>query len=61
MMNDPKYLRAPTIFEKFYESGAKIALVTAKDKLRTLLRQWFKNIMKKEQFVFLQRNQTKQQ
>ena len=37
MMNDPKYLRAPTIFEKYYEQGAKIALVTAKDKLRTLL------------------------
>tara|TARA_B100001175_G_scaffold313951_1_gene322413 strand:- start:513 stop:1760 length:1248 start_codon:yes stop_codon:yes gene_type:complete len=37
MMNDPKYLRAPTIFEKFYESGSKIALITAKDKLRTLL------------------------
>ena len=37
MMNDPQYLRAPTIFEKYYEAGAKIALVTAKDKLRTLL------------------------
>ncbi len=37
MMNDPKYLRAPTIFEKYYEVGAKIAVVTAKDKLRTLL------------------------
>ncbi|MBD1147324.1 phosphonoacetate hydrolase [Pelagibacterales bacterium SAG-MED31] len=37
MMNDPQYLRAPTIFEKFYDSGAKIAVVTAKDKLRTLL------------------------
>ena len=37
MMNDPKYMRAPTIFEKFYTSGSKIALVTAKDKLRTLL------------------------
>lgn len=37
MMNDPQYLRAPTIFEKYYEEGAKIALVTAKDKLRTLL------------------------
>ena len=37
MMNDPKYMRAPTIFEKFYNSGSKIALVTAKDKLRTLL------------------------
>ena len=37
MMNDPQYLRAPTIFEKFYDTGAKIAVVTAKDKLRTLL------------------------
>ena len=37
MMNDPQYLRAPTIFEKYYKTGAKIALVTAKDKLRTLL------------------------
>jgi len=37
MMNDPKYLRAPTIFQRYYETGAKIALVTAKDKLRTLL------------------------
>ena len=37
MMNDPQYLRAPTIFEKYYEAGAKIALVTAKDKLRSLL------------------------
>ena len=37
MMNDPQYLRAPTIFEKYYQTGAKIALVTAKDKLRTLL------------------------
>ena len=25
MMNDPQYLRAPTIFEKYYEAGAKIA------------------------------------
>ena len=37
MMNDPQYLRAPTIFEEYYKKGAKIALVTAKDKLRTLL------------------------
>ena len=37
MMNDPEFLRAPTIFEKYYEAGAKIAVVTAKDKLRTLL------------------------
>ena len=37
MMNDPQYLRAPTIFQKYYEAGARIALVTAKDKLRKLL------------------------
>jgi phosphonoacetate hydrolase len=37
MMNDPKWLRAPTIFEAFQKQGAKIAVVTAKDKLRLLL------------------------
>jgi phosphonoacetate hydrolase len=37
MMNDAKYLRAPTIFEAFQKAGAKIAVVTAKDKLRALL------------------------
>ena len=37
MMNDPQYLRTPTIFQKFYEQGAKIAVITAKDKLRGLL------------------------
>ncbi|MBN9602546.1 MAG: phosphonoacetate hydrolase [Afipia felis] len=37
MMNDPKYLRASTIFEAFYKAGAKVAVVTAKDKLRALL------------------------
>ncbi len=37
MMNDVRFLRAPTIFSKFYEAGARIAMVTAKDKLRALL------------------------
>jgi phosphonoacetate hydrolase len=37
MMNDARYLRAPTIFEAFQKAGATIAIVTAKDKLRTLL------------------------
>ena len=37
MMNDPKYLRAPTVFAAFSEAGAKLAVVTAKDKLRKLL------------------------
>jgi phosphonoacetate hydrolase len=37
MMNDPQYLRAGTIHAKFSQAGAKVAVVTAKDKLRTLL------------------------
>jgi len=37
MMNDVRFLRAPTVFSKFYEAGAKVAIVTAKDKLRALL------------------------
>jgi len=37
MMNDPRFLRAPTIFKAFYDAGAKVAIVTAKDKLRALL------------------------
>jgi phosphonoacetate hydrolase len=37
MMNDPKFLRAPTVFQGFYDAGAKVAVVTAKDKLRALL------------------------
>ena len=37
MMNDPSFLRAPTIFKGYYDAGARVAIVTAKDKLRTLL------------------------
>ncbi|MDB5537749.1 MAG: phnA [Devosia sp.] len=37
MMNDPKFLRAPTVFQAFYDAGARVAVVTAKDKLRSLL------------------------
>ncbi len=37
MMNDPKFLRTGTIFKAFHDAGAKIAIVTAKDKLRRLL------------------------
>ncbi len=37
MMNDVRFLRAPTIFSQFYEAGCRIAMVTAKDKLRALL------------------------
>jgi phosphonoacetate hydrolase len=37
MMNDPKFLRAPTILAGVHDAGAKVAMVTAKDKLRLLL------------------------
>jgi phosphonoacetate hydrolase len=37
MMNDPKFLRAPTILAAVLDAGRKVAMVTAKDKLRLLL------------------------
>lgn len=37
MMNDPALLRAPTILAEFNQAGAKVAVITAKDKLRRLL------------------------
>jgi phosphonoacetate hydrolase len=37
MMNDPKFLRAPTILAGFHDAGCKVAMVTAKNKLRLLL------------------------
>ncbi|MEI6027633.1 MAG: phosphonoacetate hydrolase [Betaproteobacteria bacterium] len=37
MMNDPKWLRAPTILAALADSGQRCAVVTAKDKLRRLL------------------------
>jgi phosphonoacetate hydrolase len=37
MMNDPSYLRCHTILAAFAAAGARVAVVSAKDKLRTLL------------------------
>ena len=37
MMNDARYLRAETILARFSQAGSKVAIVTAKDKLRSLL------------------------
>lgn len=37
MMNDPALLRTDTIFKAFQDAGAKVAVITAKDKLRRLL------------------------
>jgi phosphonoacetate hydrolase len=44
MMNDPKYLRADTVFSAFSDAGARLAVVTAKDKLRKLLGHKMKGI-----------------
>ncbi len=37
LMNDARYLRAPTVLAALADAGAKVAVVTAKDKLRALL------------------------
>ncbi len=37
MMNDPKWLRAPTLLATLADAGSSVAVVTAKDKLRKLL------------------------
>ena len=37
MMNDPKWLRAPTILAAMADAGKRCAVITAKDKLRKLL------------------------
>jgi len=37
MMNDPRYMRCGTVLAAFAQAGAKVAVVTAKDKLRRLL------------------------
>ncbi|MCA8927633.1 MAG: phosphonoacetate hydrolase [Alphaproteobacteria bacterium] len=37
MMNDPGFLRAPSILAEFSRAGASVVVITAKDKLRRLL------------------------
>jgi phosphonoacetate hydrolase len=44
MMNDPKWLRAPTLLAALADAGKSIAVITAKDKLRTLLGHQMKGI-----------------
>jgi phosphonoacetate hydrolase len=44
MMNDAKYLRAGTILAALADAGAKVAVVTAKDKLRALLGHGMKGV-----------------
>ncbi|MDE2414926.1 MAG: phosphonoacetate hydrolase [Comamonadaceae bacterium] len=44
LMNDARYLRAPTVLAAMAEQGLKVAVVTAKDKLRALLGHGLKGI-----------------
>jgi phosphonoacetate hydrolase len=44
MMNDPAYLRAGTLLAAAAEAGAAVAVITAKDKLRSLLGWQLKGI-----------------
>lgn len=44
LMNDAKYLRAPTILAEMAKAGQLVAVVTAKDKLRNLLGHQLKGI-----------------
>jgi phosphonoacetate hydrolase len=44
MMNDPRHLRVGTILAAFSTAGAKVAVITAKDKLRKLLGHQMKGI-----------------
>jgi phosphonoacetate hydrolase len=44
MMNDPRHLRVGTILAAFSAAGAKVAVITAKDKLRKLLGHRMKGI-----------------
>jgi len=44
MMNDPKWLRAPTLLAALADAGKTVAVITAKDKLRRLLGHKMKGI-----------------
>ena len=44
MMNDPKWLRAPTLLAALANAGCSVAVATAKDKLRRLLGHGLKGI-----------------
>jgi phosphonoacetate hydrolase len=44
MMNDPKWLRAPTLLAALADAGQSVCVITAKDKLRRLLGHQMKGI-----------------
>ncbi|MFZ6013734.1 MAG: phosphonoacetate hydrolase [Bacteroidota bacterium] len=51
MMNDPKYLRCTTILSEFSRAGKKVAVVTAKDKLRKMLSHGLKGVCFSAEFA----------
>jgi phosphonoacetate hydrolase len=51
MMNDPRHLRAGTILAAFSAAGAKVAVITAKDKLRKLLGHQMRGICFSSEFA----------
>jgi len=44
LMNDPRFLRAPTILAAFHAAGHQVAAITTKDKLRLFLAQGWQGI-----------------
>jgi phosphonoacetate hydrolase len=51
MMNDPRHLRAGTILAAFSAAGARVAVITAKDKLRKLLGHQMQGICFSSEFA----------
>lgn len=51
MMNDPKYLKVPTILSEKSKNGEKVAVVTAKDKLRKMLAHNLKGVCFSSEFA----------
>ena len=44
MMNEPEFLRVPSIFEAAFHAGYRVAVVTAKDKLLKLLSKGWEGV-----------------
>ena len=53
MMNDVRFMRADTIMKAFQDAGAKVAVITAKDKLRTLLGEGSRSVRPAAQSLFV--------
>lgn len=51
MMNDPKYLKVPTILSEMSKNGSRVAVVTAKDKLRKMLAHHLEGICFSAEFA----------